>query len=521
MDGVSNVPPIAPPSAAAGRAEPSPASLPSSLLLPFDVVLTAVLPTIGEGARTGDPQLRGGPDEPGEGEKHAPTLPLAGAVALPQVVSGRLERAALPPSGPGVSDGVFADQPGLPAASPLGGVPMGRRSVEGAPLAGDWLEALLRARTPWMGEAASRGRAEPPSAAEGAMASMGSLMPSPATATPPSPNAATSATQPTPATATPTSTEPAAQVPAADAGSSAPARPHRPLAERDAILRVPSSDGGVETAGVGEGWEPPPEGEGADGVSLGRVVRDVGSAPGRERSGDGTPAGPAPARASPVPADSRGLPPWERPAWRLPASPTAFARADERAAFHRLSGDTTAGDGVDAEPPAPAGLPHLPRARAELPIETPAPDQPSAASTPPPLQAVADAVVELDGVAGEARIHLDPPELGDVLVHVHRTSEGLHVEVRVERPETALLFAAHRSAFEAQLAARGLALGSLAIDLAGGGLGREGRAGDAEAPTRTDRSFAALLEDEPSGPSVLQRRARTAYNPDGSLVLWA
>ncbi|GBD23439.1 hypothetical protein HRbin29_01105 [bacterium HR29] len=259
--------------------------------------------------------------------------------------------------------------------------------------------------------------------------------------------------------------------------------------------------------------EPPPPGPPA-GDS--RAVRTVGSARMSEPhshapvGGEGRPEhGTRPGRGPEVRDLVQALPPTERGARGLPrAAEEARAHADEHSAVQRSVAAPGSTPPAGAHSSAPAAS-----------DETGA-TLPEAATLPEPLRPVVDAVVELDRQGSEARIQLDPPELGDVVIRIQRGADGLHIDVRVDRPETLQLFVAHRAAFEAQLGQRGLALAGLAIDLAGNGTGRRSGQGH-EPPIRADGSFGALLGIESRPVSPLQRRARLAYNPDGRLVAWA
>lgn len=245
-----------------------------------------------------------------------------------------------------------------------------------------------------------------------------------------------------------------------------------------------------------------------------RAVRTVGSAQTSEPPADGLADGPREqqpqsARRTEVRDLVQALPPVERGARGLPrAAEAARVHADEHSAVQRAAASGSAAP--------PSAVRHMAPAAGEGAGTNP----PEAPVLPEPLQPVADAVVELDRGGSEARIRLDPPELGDVVIRVQRGAEGLHIDVRVDRPETLQLFTAHRAAFEAQLGQRGLAVAGLAIDLAGSGTGGRGRQ-EEDLPVRADGSFGALLGIEAPRVSPLQRRARLAYNPDGRLVLWA
>ncbi len=257
--------------------------------------------------------------------------------------------------------------------------------------------------------------------------------------------------------------------------------------------------------------EPPPPEPPTDDS---RAVRTVGSAQTNEPPADGLADGsreqqPQSARRTEVRDLVQALPPVERGARGLPrADEAARVHADEHSAVQRAAASGSAAPPSAVRQMAPAAG------------EWAGTNPPEAPVLPEPLRPVADAVVELDRRGSEARIQLDPPELGDVVIRIQRSADGLHIDVRVDRPETLQLFTAHRAAFEAQLGQRGLAVAGLAIDLAGSGTGGRGSQ-EEELPVRADGSFGALLGVDAPRVSPLQRRARLAYNPDGRLVLWA
>lgn len=286
--------------------------------------------------------------------------------------------------------------------------------------------------------------------------------------------------------------------------------------ENEPQVSIEGTSGSLAGSATGDVVSPfaEPEGESPPASNRwdsGGAVRAVGSAPERPTEPDlvtdgvnfARGRGPEVARAVDL------LEPQQRGARGVPrASDVARNHADAHSALQR--GEALAG--LSEAPPSGSG----PHSTTSAPSVSPSPPT---SSLPEPLQPVLDAIVELDRSGGEARIHLDPPELGEVFVRIHRGADGLAIEVRVERPDALQLFVTHRSAFELQLAQRGIALGGLAIDLASSWDGHAAPRED-ELPARADGTFAALVAGSPA-PNALQRRARLAYNPDGRLVLWA
>ncbi len=239
----------------------------------------------------------------------------------------------------------------------------------------------------------------------------------------------------------------------------------------------------AESPGPGPGEAP--EAAAAEAApSTESVVRSVGnaseSAPGR--SGD--PPGRKPEDARPLPR----------------ASATGIAHASVNSAVGELrqagAPEAPAPEVVDV--PAPAGPP------AELPQQV---DQ------------VASAVIErVEAGGGEARIHLEPLELGEVTIHVRTDGDEVRIEIRAERPDAARLLRDHTQDLSSLLGSRGLNLSDVNVGVGGGNAGGLFE-NQREQPRPVAGEFAAVLgmDSDPS-PAGRHNRLRAAYNPDGALL---
>lgn len=246
---------------------------------------------------------------------------------------------------------------------------------------------------------------------------------------------------------------------------------------------VPAMEPPADSARPGQSSAPDPVAPGIAPASEG-VVRSVGnaseSAPGR--SGD------HPGRK---PDDSRPL-------------PRASASGIEHAAPNSAVGELRQAPGADApaappqDVPAPAGAP---------------------TDLPPQVDQVASAVIErVEAGGGEARIHLEPLELGEVVIHVRTEGDQVRIDVRAERPDAARLLRDHTHDLSGLLGSRGLNLSDVNVGVGGGNAGSpfESRH-DQPRPVAGD--FAAVLGLDDVSPSAgLHHRLRAAYNPDGALL---
>ena len=195
---------------------------------------------------------------------------------------------------------------------------------------------------------------------------------------------------------------------------------------------------------------------------------------------------------------------------RKPGSDRPVPRASERA-IERAAANSAAG-ALRAEAPADAGTP----------APAPAPDPAAAAFAPetaPQVEHIARTVIEtVETGGGEARIHLDPVDLGEVTIHVHTDGAEVRVDVRAERPEAMQLLRDHTHDLSALLGDRGLNLSDVNV-----GLGR-GNGGQPFAEHQQGRErplageFAAIF-GTPEAPSLERHhRLRAAYNPDGAHI---
>jgi len=244
---------------------------------------------------------------------------------------------------------------------------------------------------------------------------------------------------------------------------------HRP-GKKDHGARV-----GKDAADVApDGGAPPDAGQQAEI----RVVRSVGNAEQGQHPGEGgNDDGPPPGMLKNTPN----------------ASATGIAHAADNSVVGRLRGDVTTAPDVAAPPqPAPA---------------------------PPALEQVARAVIERVGQGGgEARIRLDPPDLGQVVIRVRIDGDHVRVEVRAERPEAMQLLRDHTVDLSSLLGGRGLDLSDVFVGMGRGG----GQAFDGDRPWQNGRGadgeFAELLGID-GGDAVKQHiRLRETYNPDGAHV---
>jgi flagellar hook-length control protein FliK len=118
-----------------------------------------------------------------------------------------------------------------------------------------------------------------------------------------------------------------------------------------------------------------------------------------------------------------------------------------------------------------------------------------------------------------ARLHLQPRELGDVVVHIRTSGERIEVFVQAERAEAVQLIRDQANALAGLLGDRGLNLADLNVGL---GLQQQGRqwAGPEQQPDNERNgasSFdAALKGDVVEANNRTHRQLRATYNPDGA-----
>ncbi|HXU23666.1 MAG TPA: flagellar hook-length control protein FliK [Tepidiformaceae bacterium] len=209
---------------------------------------------------------------------------------------------------------------------------------------------------------------------------------------------------------------------------------------------------------------------------------NAGGDPGKQGKQDSTTAGPnAPVRTLTRPADGSPGMPFAAPAGSTTANVTSATNLNATSA------------------PAPS----------------------SAVQLPPPVVQVAQTVIDqVNNGGGEARIHLHPAELGDVLIRVRTDGDKVHVEVHADRADAQQLLRDHTQDLSNLLGSRGLNLGDVNIGFGGRGAGNAGH--DAQpAPANTPGSgngeFAALMGAGDAPGAGLHNRLQSAYNPDGAL----
>ena len=192
-------------------------------------------------------------------------------------------------------------------------------------------------------------------------------------------------------------------------------------------------------------------------------------------------------------------------------------------------------DRAAVEPPADA-RPAPISARADpAPVEAPLPlgapraaatadaiDLPAALAGPavqhPSVERLAQAVLNtIEKGGGEARIHLQPRELGDVIIHIRAHGDRVEVLVQAERQEAVNVIREHATDLSGLLGQRGLNLADLNVSL---GMQQQNRGWE---PTslpnnrrRSNGEFASVLGiDEPAA-TATHNRLRATYNPDGA-----
>ncbi len=150
------------------------------------------------------------------------------------------------------------------------------------------------------------------------------------------------------------------------------------------------------------------------------------------------------------------------------------------------------------------------------PAQADAPASPRAAF-PEPAQQVAAAILEqVNAGGGDARLHLQPRELGDVVIHIRTRGEHVEVNVQAERAEAVAMLRDSVNELSGLLGERGLNLADLNVGL---GMQQQSRGWEPSAlPNNSRRSngeFAQLLGDEQPSAAGTHRRLQAAYNPDG------
>jgi len=142
-------------------------------------------------------------------------------------------------------------------------------------------------------------------------------------------------------------------------------------------------------------------------------------------------------------------------------------------------------------------------------------------AVPPPVEQVARTVIDqITRGGGEARVHLHPAELGEVLIRVRTDGDRVQVEVHAARIDAQQLLRDHTQDLSNLLGNRGLNLSDVNIGFGGHGAGSAGEnAGGFAGNTGQARAgdFGALMGEEEPAPAGLHNRLQSVYNPDGAL----
>lgn len=217
------------------------------------------------------------------------------------------------------------------------------------------------------------------------------------------------------------------------------------------------------------------------------VVRSVGNADNANRSQSGE------QNAS---SGERGEP---RAARRIENTPRASAKGIEHAAANSPVGELRTSD------TAPLA-------------EVAAPEATTSVEVPQQVEQVASTVFESVEVgATDARLRLDPAEMGEVVIHIQSDGDGgIRVEIRAERPEAAQLLRDHTQDLSQLLGDRGLNLSDVNVGLGRGNNEQGGFAEERNNNQPANGEFASILGlDEPAS-AARHNRLRSAYNPDGA-----
>ncbi len=133
------------------------------------------------------------------------------------------------------------------------------------------------------------------------------------------------------------------------------------------------------------------------------------------------------------------------------------------------------------------------------------------------LPQVADAIVDrLNSDGGEARVILDPPGMGEIVIKLHAAGGHVHVEVIAQRADALQVLRDGSPSLQTLLQDRGLDMGMAQFTLSQQGQGGQQQTPD-ETPRNTGTGFAQVLGiDEPDAANRNFNRLRAAYNPDGA-----
>lgn len=316
-----------------------------------------------------------------------------------------------------------------------------------------------------------------PSTAADVPASFEAVTPAPADVTTETPGALPV----TAAVAPATEAAPARRRENADSTPPAPEPGKAPIASGPVLVRQRGNASDDPPGERREKGEPPPGKQDIETISS--VVRFAGNAIDKSQGN-----GPAASSAQPT------LAPAEKP------TPNASAQGIAHAAANSAVGQLR-----ENSSPAPVTTP------VDAPAPTPAP------AVPPQVEQVSSAILDrVEAGGGEASIHLEPAELGEITIRVRTVGDHVQVEVHAERPAAAQLLREHTADLSSLLGSRGLDLSDVYV-----GTGRGQGHNDADgAPWRRAKSqddgFAELLGIEGGAPAQQHHRLRAAYNPNGA-----
>ncbi len=149
---------------------------------------------------------------------------------------------------------------------------------------------------------------------------------------------------------------------------------------------------------------------------------------------------------------------------------------------------------------------------------TDAPRPPVRPEMPPAVEQVVRTVIEKAGAGGgEAKLHLHPAELGEIIIHVHADGDSVQVRVHAERPEAAQLIREHTVDLSSMLGQQGLNLADVNVSLGHPGSGDAGAREQGPTSNRPGESdFAALMGIGDTTATDRFNRVRAAYNPNGA-----
>lgn len=200
----------------------------------------------------------------------------------------------------------------------------------------------------------------------------------------------------------------------------------------------------------------------------------------------------------------------------------------------RLVGNAepASGDGADVKPAArdtsqPASVSQAlgPQVQPQLAASSAAiadtPVAPAPLAPLPPVAQVAHAVIErvAEG-GGDVRLRLDPPDLGEILIHVTVDGGDVRVDVHADNADAARLLRDATPNLSTLLGERGLGLADVSV----GHGGREnnqqgfGQGSFNQSGNRDGGAFAALIGIDASAESRQFNRVRATYNPDGAFL---